>query len=308
MTARERVFKSLNHQEPDRIPYNARLCWELVEALKTEMSPGIDYREYFKEDIIFVDVPFTEYEKISFDNLLLPQKEAALAAADEVKKYKAEGLIVCNSYMPGIYEHIKAFFGDEEALVGMYDNPDDLMNKIEKVTEWLCKVYEMIALMDTDICWTGDDIGAQRSLIMSSDNYRNFYRPYHKELIGYIKKSNPKAKIAFHCCGHVTPIISDLIDVGVDILECVQPEAGNDLYFIKREYGKNITFWGAIGTQSVFFNRPPNEIKAEIIKSLEIMSDGGGYFAAPCHTLTNEVTVDAVKTFYETMINFSFIK
>lgn len=304
MISRERVFKALSHEEPDRVPYNARLCIELQNAMQNEMLEGIDYRKYYKEDILFADIRFPEYLKRSLSYLPLPEKEDIVRTTETIRKMKQEGLAICNTYTPGVYEHIKEFLGDENALVDMYDSPVELKDRIDNVTEWLCKLNEIKVSMGIDICWIGDDIGAQKSLIMSLNHYREFYKPCHRELVNRIKKVNPAVKVAFHCCGHVTPLIPDLIDVGVDILETVQPEANNDLKFIKKEFGRDIVFWGAIGMQSVFYNRPSSEVVEEVRSSLRIMSKGGGYIAAPCHTVTPEMSLENVKAFYHALNNY----
>lgn len=305
MSSRERVFKALNHEEPDRVPYNARLDRELAEALQKVPGDGVDYRMYFNEDIIFTDINF-EYSKLSLDYFPLPDKGEILQAAKRIKEIKDEGKVAVNSYIAGVYEHIKALMGGEAALVAMYESPEGLLRNIEKIAEWLCKLNGIFAMAGVDICWIGDDIGAQKSLIMSPNDYKRFYRPYHKEIVNSIRKINPDIKVAFHCCGHVAPLIPELIDIGVDILETVQPEADNDLRYIKNEYGKYISFWGAIGNQSVFSCKTTDEVRDGICESLRIMSKGGGYIASPCHTLTNEVKIENVMTFYYTVSKYGF--
>lgn len=304
MNSRERFFTTLKHMEPDRVPYNARLCKELLAAIREETAGSIDYRDYYKEDIYFVEIEFPEYLNRSLDYLPIPEKASIEKAKEDIERLKDKGVVVCNTYIPGVYEHVKEFIGDEAALIGMYEEPDDLKQKIKKVAEWLVAINEINAKAGFDICWIGDDIGAQNSLIMSPDCYREFYKPYHRELVQRIKGINPDAKVAFHCCGHVVPLIPELMEIGVDILETLQPEANNDLKMIKSKYGKDITFWGAIGMQSVFFNRSPEEVREEVCLSLRIMAAGGGYIAAPCHTVTKDMTVGNVKAFYEAVIAY----
>jgi uroporphyrinogen decarboxylase len=218
-----------------------------------------------------------------------------------VAALKKENVVVCNSYIPGVYEHIKRFLGDENALVGMYEFPHRLRSSIERVADWLFKLNEIIATTGVDICWIGDDIGAQNSLIMSLENYREFYKPFHREQIIRIKKINQGIKVAFHCCGHIMPLVPELMDIGVDIIEAVQPEANNDLNILKSEYGSEIAFWGAIGMQSVFFSSTWEEVAEDVRSALRAMSRGGGYIAAPCHTVTSDVSSENVKTFYNTL-------
>jgi len=301
MNHRERVFAAINHTEPDRVPYNARLCPEIQNVMKSILPTGADHREIYQEDIYFVGVSFPAYENRTLDYLPLPTKEAVDKLKREVQDLKDKEVVVCNTYIPGVYEHVKDFLGDETALVGMYEEPEELKAVITKVANWLYQINEINATVGFDICWIGDDIGAQNALIMSPASYREFYKPHHRELVKRIKRINTQAKVAFHCCGHVMPLIPELLDIGVDILETVQPEAHNDLIRIKADYGDKMTFWGAIGMQSVFFDHTPAQVKEAVRQSLEIMSSGGGYIAAPCHTVTKEMKIENVIAFYETL-------
>jgi uroporphyrinogen decarboxylase len=89
-----------------------------------------------------------------------------------------------------------------------------------------------------------------------------------------------------HCCGSVAEIMPDLIEIGLDVLESVQPEAANmNPYELKRRYGKEITFWGCLGSQSTIQHGPPEAIKAEVARLCREMGAGGGYILAPAKAL-----------------------
>jgi len=106
-------------------------------------------------------------------------------------------------------------------------------------------------------------------------------------------------KIAFHSCGHVYPLVRDLIEIGVDILEAVQAET-MDMALLKREFGRDICFWGGVGAQSVL-QGTPEQVLEGVRATLRIMAPGGGYIAAPCHTLTEEVPPDNIVAFHEAL-------
>jgi len=306
MNSRERFFTALSHKEPDRVPYNAFLCEAKENELQSLMKNGEDYRKFYQEDIMFCEFGITEevWRKISFENLPLPSKEQIARAKAEGERLKAEGTVTCNAYVPGVYESLKQIIGDENALVLIYEDPEKLAEMIEKIGEWRCEIAKIHAENGMDICFIGDDIGAQQSLIMSLNSYREFYKPYHKKLVEVIKKANPQCKVAFHCCGYIMPLVPELIEVGVDILQTVQPEANNDLKLLKETYGNDITFWGAIGMQSVFFGHTPEYVREVVLETLKIMSANGGYIAAPCHKATEDIHIENVIAFYETMMAF----
>jgi uroporphyrinogen decarboxylase len=149
-----------------------------------------------------------------------------------------------------------------------------------------------------DVAWMGDDLGTQRSLVMSPDQYRQWYRGCHRRIVEHLVKLQEDVRIAFHCCGYVTPLIPDLIEIGIDVLEAVQAEC-MDIALLKREYGREISFWGGVGAQSVLARTTPRQVVDGVRKTLSIMAPGGGYIAAPCHTLTEEVPWESIVAFHE---------
>ena len=124
----------------------------------------------------------------------------------------------------GVYEQSKDWIGDEATMVGPYSDPKGFSEMLDRIVEWKCSLYGGFAAAGTDIVWIGDDLGTQRSLVMSPAQYREWYRPRHQRIVDHLRSIKSDVKIAFHCCGHVTPLIRDLIEVGIDILEAVQPE------------------------------------------------------------------------------------
>jgi uroporphyrinogen decarboxylase len=185
-------------------------------------------------------------------------------------------------------------------MMGPHDDPAGFGTLLDRITEWKASIYGAYAAAGTDIVWMGDDLGTQRSLVMSPQQYRDWYRPRHRRIVEHLRSIRPDVRIAFHCCGHVTPLIRDLIEIGIDILEAVQAET-MDLAELKREFGRDIAFWGGIGAQSVLARTTPEQVKAGVRDTLRIMAPGGGYIAAPCHTLTDEVPWESVLAFHEAM-------
>ncbi len=298
MTSRERVLATIAHREPDRVPFNLRPDPVLVSWLEARTG-ATDFADYFGHDVRYVSfgwatppegVPPAEWTPV-------PTAADVAAAAQQVAAYHARGLAVCGGYLMGIYEHAKTWLGDEATMLAPYDDPATFAALLDRITEWKCATYGTHVQAGVDIVWIGDDLGTQRSLVMSPAMYRQWYRPRHQRLVEHLRRLRPEIKIAFHCCGHVTPLIPDLIEVGIDILEAVQAEA-MDLAYLKREFGRDLTFWGGIGAQSVLA-RPPRQVKEGVRETLRLMAPGGGYIAAPCHTLTEEVSWEQVVAFHE---------
>jgi uroporphyrinogen decarboxylase len=164
----------------------------------------------------------------------------------------------------------------------------DLM--LAGVTRYLEEVGPYI-----DVLVAGDDLGTDSSLMMSPQVYREMIKPYHGELLAAIKQKT-KAKIFFHSDGNVYPLIGDLIEVGVDILNPVQVSAGDmgDTARLKREFGKNISFCGAIDTQTVLPYGTPEEVRAEVRGRIKDLAPGGGYIVATVHCIQPDVPPENV--------------
>ncbi|MDP6355585.1 MAG: uroporphyrinogen decarboxylase family protein [Planctomycetota bacterium] len=306
MDSRERVLTTLNHEEPDRVPFNLRPSAEIQTRLQQEQNdPKIDFGEFFRHDVRYVGIPLPRCpeETPVTEWTPLPTDDAVRESAAEVVDLKERGLAVCSSYSCGVFEQAKHWFGDAETLLMPFDQPDRLEAELDRITEWKMAVYGAYAQAGVDIVWIGDDLGTQRSLVMSPDQYRQWYRPRHARIVDRLRQLRRDVKIAFHCCGYVTTLIPDLIDIGIDILEVIQPECMN-IAELKREFGRDLSFWGAIGTQSVLTRTSREEVLEDIRNTLTIMVPGGGYIAAPCHGLTKEVSWETVMAFYDALNRF----
>ena len=303
MTSRERVSKALAHEEPDRVPYNLRPSDEMRERLQQEQNNSdVDFSSFFRHDIRYVTMPMpTCPEDVP------PHEWVPRPTADEIGKAKEQtedlqgrGLAVCGAYACGVFEQAKDWHGDAETLTMPYDDPVRTERALDRITEWKMDVYGAYVQAGVDVVWIGDDLGMQQNLIMSPVVYRQWYRPRHLRIVEHLRMIRPDVRIAFHCCGYVTTLIPDLIQIGIDILEAVQAEC-MDIGQLKREFGRDLSFWGAVGAQSVLARTTPQQVVEGVRKTLSIMAPGGGYIAAPCHTLTEEVPWESVVAFHESV-------
>ncbi len=304
MTSRQRVLTTVRHEEPDRVPCNLRLEQSLAQVVCAELSVD-DLPEHFGHDIRYVGLQLPRLPEglAPADWTPLPTEADIATVAEATRALHDRGLAVCGAYACGVYEQAKAWLGDEATMTGPYDDPLGFGETLDRITEWKCAVYGAYAAAGTDIVWIGDDLGTQRSLVMSPEQYREWYRPHHLRIVEHIRSIRPDAIVAFHCCGHVTPLIPDLIEVGINVLEAVQPET-MDIAALKREFGRDLTFWGAVGAQSVLARTTPAQVTAGVRETLRIMAPGGGFIASACHTLTEEVPVASVIAFHEAVAEY----
>jgi uroporphyrinogen decarboxylase len=136
-----------------------------------------------------------------------------------------------------------------------------------------------------------DDWGQQRGVLLGAERWRRYIKPGTARIIETIHAAGKAAIL--HCCGSVTEIMPDIIDMGLDVLESVQAEAtGMDPYALKKAYGHHLTFWGGLGSQSIIPHGTPDQLRAEVKRLVSEMGRGGGYILAPTKGLMNGMPVE----------------
>jgi len=150
-----------------------------------------------------------------------------------------------------------------------------------------------------DIVATYDDMGNQEGLFCSHKDYVKFIKPYEKQMIEHIKKYT-KAKIYRHSCGSIYEIIPDLIEIGVEILNPVQPLAKNmEPWRLKKEFGKDLAFFGGIDIQKLLPHGTPEDVREGVRKTIEIYAPGGGYILGPSHNIEPDTSPENIVAMYE---------
>jgi uroporphyrinogen decarboxylase len=154
-----------------------------------------------------------------------------------------------------------------------------------------------------DIAWFGDDVGSQRGLLVRPELYRRVIKPRHRRIVETIKRYGKKA--AYHSCGSVYAILPDLVEIGVDVLNPVQVAAAHmDTARLKREFGRELSFWGAIDTQRVLSRGTPAEVREEVRRRIRDLSADGGYILCAVHNIQAEVPPENIVAMYEAAREF----
>jgi uroporphyrinogen decarboxylase len=186
--------------------------------------------------------------------------------------------------------------------------PDFARALLAKITD-LCKTLMGHFLRECgeniDMIKIGDDLGMQNSLLMSPKMYREILKPFHADYISFIK-SRTKAKVFFHTDGDVFPLIPDFIEMGIDILNPIQTSAGkmSDLKKLKKQFGKDIIFCGAIDTHRVLPFGTPDEVRAEVKRVIEILGTDGGYMLGPVHIIMPDVPPENILAMADAAVEY----
>jgi uroporphyrinogen decarboxylase len=153
-----------------------------------------------------------------------------------------------------------------------------------------------------DVVQEADDLAGQFSLLINPETYRKVIKPRHKKIMDFIK-ARTKAKIFFHSCGAIREIIPDMIEIGIDIINPVQVSAvGMESGALKRDFGKDMTFWGGlVDTQGVFTTGTPQQVRDDVRRRIDDFGPNGGFIAATVHNIQANVPPENIMAMWETL-------
>ena len=201
--------------------------------------------------------------------------------------------------VPGPFlKHPKGIRDISEWYMATVERPEYVHAIFEKQCEFALKNLETLIYLFGDrvqaVATTGTDFGTQNSLFISIESYRNLFKPYHQRLNDLIhRKSN--WKIFIHSCGAVAPLIPDFIEAGFDILNPVQCSAtGMDPVQLKRNFGRDITFWGGcVNTQHTMY-QTPEAVYREVRERIDLFNRDGGFVCNAIHNLQGNSPIENI--------------
>ena len=219
------------------------------------------------------------------------------AAADLLSRHGSEYWIV-GSTVTTIFECAWALRGFEALLMDMSADPDLADAILDIPFRYHLAAAKRLARMGVDMIWTGDDVGAQHSMLMSPDMWRRFLKPRMAAFMAEVKAIRPGIKVAYHSDGNIEPIIPELIEIGMDVLNPVQP-ACMDPAALKRSYGDRLCFWGSMDEQHTLPFGSPDEVRSEVRLRMETLGRNGGLVIGPTH----HVQLDTPLENFEAMVD-----
>jgi uroporphyrinogen decarboxylase len=197
-----------------------------------------------------------------------------------------------------VFEGAQMLRGISQLMVDLYDNEDFVNELMDELVQYHFKVGKKLIDLGVDILYIGDDVGSQKNMLISPKLFRKYLRPRYDYLFREWRKIRSDIIFAFHTDGHVEPIIPDLIDVGLDILNPIQPETMDDRR-LKREFGDQLSFWGGINVQQTIPFGTPADVVAEVREKFDTYGKGGGFIISASHNVQpNPRSVDNTMIFY----------
>jgi uroporphyrinogen decarboxylase len=207
--------------------------------------------------------------------------ELYVEAERVIKEYRDEYWIV-GVTVTTIFETAWALRGYEQTLVDFALNPDFVERLLDIPFRYHLTAARKLVELGVDMIWIGDDVGAQNRMLISPDTWRRFLKPRLATFISTLKAINPEIKVAYHSDGYIYPIIPDLIEVGLDVLNPIQPRS-MDPTQVKKEFGNKLCFWGSIDEQNTLPFGTPADVREEVRARLETLGRNGGLIIGPTH-------------------------
>jgi uroporphyrinogen decarboxylase len=205
------------------------------------------------------------------------------------------GVLEMTAWMRGFDNYYPDFVNNTGLLTYLMDKIVEL-----KMAYW----DEALSLVgDTvDVIQEADDFAGQFGMLISPKTYRDVCKPRHRKLFDFIH-DRTDAQIFFHSCGSIRPVIPDLIEIGVDILNPVQVSAtGMDSAELKEEFGDDLTFWGGgVDTQQVLGKGSPQAVRDEVKRRVEDLAPGGGFVFATVHNIQADVPPENIVAMWQTL-------
>ncbi len=337
MTAREIIKKRLNHEGTDETPYTisfepkiyAKLSEYYADENFAEKKLKSYVCSYMNVDTVgmreldevystdaygtlwrmdrqpwkLVKAPLDEPDMSKYDfpskDIFLNQINKDKLAAIEKYNDDNEKYRIINMGW-GIFEHSWRIRGFENALMDTVANEDFYRELTEKTTDLYIEMLKACADIPADAYLFGDDWGEQRGVILGPEVWRKFIKPCWERI--YREVHRQKKTVIQHSCGSISDIYDDLIEIKMDCHESVQPEAYNmEPSYIKVKFGKKMSFWGCLGSQSTLAFGSPQEIKKEILRLRDLFRADGGYVLAPAKPLSDSMSLEMAVAVVETL-------
>lgn len=335
MTQRERVICSLQHKQPDFIPYNASCTIPMHERMAeyagtpdyintwgcalhrydagAPVIPAPGYPDGYVQDefgviwnrsgadkdigvIVGAVIPEIDGWDYQFPEI---EEERIRTDVEQLLATAGDRFTVAGIGF-SMFERAWTLCTMEETLMGMITDPEELERLFDAICDYDMKIINILCEYPVDCIRFGDDWGQQRGLIMGPDHWRRFIKPRMARLY---KKVHESGKFVLqHSCGDVREIMDDLIEIGLDCYETFQPEI-YDFETFKNRWGDRLSIFGGISTQQCLPCCTPEEVKKETVRLLKIIGRDGGLIAGPTHDIPGDVPPENIMAMLEVLQN-----
>jgi uroporphyrinogen decarboxylase len=338
ISQKERVIAQINHIETDRVPYHLAFdpgsfieerlddyygsdAWRRqidnaifqlpLPSMEINLDLGekrytdaygsewrLDLRPYSLEKPALSGPSLDGYSFPKVDDLFDDDFESK--ALEIIEREKDRFLVAAYGF--GLFERSWVLRGFENVLMDVVVNTDFYEELLDKLLDHQMEILDRLLKLPVDGIWFFDDWGYQQGVLIGPDRWRKLFKPRYEAL--YRRTHDSGKYVLTHCCGCIEEILDDVIEIGLDVYQSVQPEPkNNNPYDLKKKFGDKITFWGGLGSQGLIPHGTPAEIKYEVNRLCQNMSIGGGYILGPAKEIQPETPNENIAAIVEAFIN-----
>lgn len=336
MLLKERVSNAIAHQETDIVPYQFHFTPDVLQDLETILNTDDVYKAVrnhisqftvgsiygiVSEDIgenkrrdewgvEWQTIPETSAERITEHPLKTPSLKGyqfpdpnspgRLVEPSSRIDWDSGRFVLC--CIGSLFETAYTLRGMEDLFVDMSKDINFVHDLLEAILEFDISIFDLTMELDYPIdgISVADDYGTQSSLMISPKMWRTFIKP---RLAAIVDRAHAAGLPFFlHSDGNISALLTDLVEIGVDVIHPVQEEA-MDVQWVKKEYGKDLCLYGCIGEQGVFSFGTPDQVIDDVRQKIELLGRGGGFILSPgIHTI-KQVPIENVLAVIETVNN-----
>lgn len=326
MTRYERVLNALRHKETDIIPYqmefssDARLImseylnnsefelqWNaqhISSCIYTGRPQQIADKEGFYQDEygviwdrtgrdkelgIILENPISDITKNAYSFKPL-NRDALLADYQHLFHTLGDRFPIAGLGL-AVYERAWTLLGVENLNISMVNHPNEVTELFEGITENALEIVEVAGRAGFKAFFVGDDWAEDNQLLLPIENWRTFVLPVLKKIYERVHHFNMYT--IQHCCGNISGLLPDLVNIGLDCYQTVQPELYN-VGELKSDFGNDLAFWGGISTKKYLPKYTIERAKEHVVETMRLFGRGGGYIAAPSHALTSDIRPEVI--------------
>ena len=217
----------------------------------------------------------SELVKYIFPDFSNPTRHAGLST--QVKQWHAQGLAVAGSppHLGGeLFEAAWRLRGFENFMIDLVQRKEMATYLLDQLTIMLIENALILARAGIDILLLDDDIAMPTQMMISLAAWREYFKPRLEKVIHLVREESPELLIFYHCDGNFTPLVPDLVDVGVNVINPIQPDCMNAVA-IKKEFGDRLALWGTVGSARLWDEGTPEQIRNEVRQCIENLGPEG---------------------------------
>ncbi len=227
-----------------------------------------------------------------------PRAPGRLDSAAEILRLHAATKYCIGIIHLSLFERLHAIRGMENVFADFYEHEPETRRLLDAIADYLSELIHSWAEIGVDAVFLTDDWGSQTSLMISPPMWRRFFKPYYARAFG--EAHDRGLDVIFHSCGNVTAVVDDLIEVGMDVLDPVQPGA-MDIDEIARRFGGRCSFAAAIDVQHLLSHGSPQNVRDGVRRVMDILGHpfGGSLLVGPANVITPEIPFENLQALFE---------